>query len=460
MASTRAEVLRSDSPPGQGSNKSRVLKHPKHPKLFPCTDCPSRYTTANNMRAHMRGHTGERPFVCSNCDRRFARQNDRKRHEQSHSGERRCIKPLLDNPLEASPHVIKFLDVATVAQRRLANSVGTDPYTRPAVFTRPVVARKIAQMDDDDSNQTRPTHAPDNVHEVTAKQQLHGYDQAPGSIKNRQHFATTDSIDWQAWDKLFPLVAGSEHWRSEAKDKGAFPHDDGYRTHRRRSSDSNISTPSHGTSPDTGTIGCPSADAHSSLPVLNTHGSTSNLAPPWRLQDLTEDQLLRRNDISAGHSPSHSPMIILQHSQALPPYTHGSNYELVTNTNEEHLQQPHNGLDIFQAQGLDVFPSTRHTRHDDLGAADQMSPPENRIEYAPPSSSVESARPIIAQQKISISAAVSSADQMDGLREANAELCARLRMLINMVGSSKDTSLKRKIVSELSARQTLTQYLE
>lgn len=65
-----------DSPPGRQEQASTLA----------CDICPKHFTRRSNLRAHMRNHTGERPFTCSVCQRSFTRQSDMKRHERLHYG--------------------------------------------------------------------------------------------------------------------------------------------------------------------------------------------------------------------------------------------------------------------------------------------------------------------------------------------------------------------------------------
>jgi hypothetical protein len=55
-----------------------------------CHLCSRRFTKASNLKAHVRGHSGEKEFACSisGCSKSFRRQYDRQMHEKTHSGEK------------------------------------------------------------------------------------------------------------------------------------------------------------------------------------------------------------------------------------------------------------------------------------------------------------------------------------------------------------------------------------
>ncbi|KAF7215836.1 transcription factor Sp3a isoform X1 [Nothobranchius furzeri] len=104
---------------GRGSGVGKKKQHVCH-----IAGCGKVYGKTSHLRAHLRWHSGERPFVCSwmFCGKRFTRSDELQRHRRTHTGEKKFVCPECSKRFMRSDHLAKH--IKTHQNKKGVNSGG------------------------------------------------------------------------------------------------------------------------------------------------------------------------------------------------------------------------------------------------------------------------------------------------------------------------------------------------
>ncbi|CAH2089995.1 unnamed protein product [Euphydryas editha] len=91
---------------------------------YACAECPARFTQINSLQRHQVRHTGERPYPCALCHKRFFSKEELKKHYVSHTNTKKYTCPTCNTLFKYKNNLRKHIKIHSEMDKFICNYCG------------------------------------------------------------------------------------------------------------------------------------------------------------------------------------------------------------------------------------------------------------------------------------------------------------------------------------------------
>ncbi|XP_062866873.1 transcription factor Sp6 [Trichomycterus rosablanca] len=142
-----------------GANDGDEASRRKHLHNCHIPGCGKAYVKTSHLKAHLRWHSGDRPFVCNwlFCGKRFTRSDELQRHLQTHTGTKRFSCSVCPRVFMRSDHLTKHMRVHE--EQGGADNTSPTPVGEGAAPTVSAMTGLRLKSENDASGDEAPAHS-------------------------------------------------------------------------------------------------------------------------------------------------------------------------------------------------------------------------------------------------------------------------------------------------------------